>query len=318
MGKDTTTVLEQEAIANGSSYPANRETLKREFDELNSSAEEQARLIGPACKALNQAWDDLLPLLTKMQALLSQRGHERDRFEEPDLPTWSEWFGSFSKKTGLNLNIRTVQRRLKNFRSITNGQPAEGTRKQDTPKVQLSPAQQKQLLTKLQCANELVNALKAGADYTNLMSEFLAFGIDSERIGLWIENIRTGDHAQDTMRPSTQVATPNVVAGLKAGQHPTLPLVPSIMPKPGDSSGLFNVVNDTCGKQIRFTLEGLPPEMMADVFGQFARRLAAMHCQYDRTEGEIIVSVKYVSARPFMKAAALTGELCGPVTSYSV
>lgn len=52
-------------------------------------------------------------------------------------------------------------------------------------------------------------------------------------------------------------------------------------PKAGDWSGLFNIVNKSCGKKIKATLTGLDEELMADVYAKFVQKIAQMYCVID-------------------------------------
>src|ERR1035438_5684912 len=94
------------------------EALKREFKGLNESAHERAKDIAPSSKALTVAWDNLLPILDKMQSLLSQRGEDRELLRNAHLPTWSRWWKSFQKETGLNTTLHTVQVRRSEERRV--------------------------------------------------------------------------------------------------------------------------------------------------------------------------------------------------------
>ena len=53
------------------------------------------------------------------------------------------------------------------------------------------------------------------------------------------------------------------------------------MPKAGDWSGLFNIVNKSCGKKIKAALSGLDEELMADVYAKFVQKIAQMYCVID-------------------------------------
>ena len=77
------------------------------YNELNAS--ENGRVI-------THNLGELLPALAKMQALLSQRGankNERKRFNSLNLPSWTEYFERFKQQAHLEASLRAVQRGLK-------------------------------------------------------------------------------------------------------------------------------------------------------------------------------------------------------------
>jgi len=273
------------------------EMVTTEFEGLNKSAHEKATGIATIAKALAVAWDELLPILSKMQSLLSQRGENRKLLHDANLPTWSGWWKSFQKETGLHVTLHAVQVRLKKFRSM--GNPMDASKHRRGQAVQLSAGNQVRVLTKLQCANEMAKALKAGAEYRDLLEEFLSSGIDSEHIDRWITVIREGANTLESalMPTVSTAAAPNSVANTPAlSQQPVKAAQPLVMPKTGDDRGLFDLVSESWGYQIRTALEGLPQEAMVNVFGAFVMKLAHAHCQYDSEGGEIVVKVEYIPA----------------------
>ena len=274
------------------------ETLKREFKGLNESAHDKAKAITPAAQNLNVAWDDLLPDLDKMQSLLSQRGESRELLRDAHLPTWSRWWKSFQKETGLSTTLHTVQVRLKKFRSM--GEPTDEPKRKRKPTVHLSPVNQMRVLAKLQCANELAKAINAGVEYRHLLGEFLSPGIDSEHIERWITDIRTGAEAFESSPTPTVPAAPapaSMAGTTVISPEPVRPAKPLMMPTASDGSSLFNLVNNSCGPHIGAALEGISPEMMATILRDFLSKLVGMHCKYDHGAGEITVKVEYINAK---------------------
>ena len=85
----------------------NAAELRAEFDVINNNLEAKASTANQVIE------DEVIPLLTKMQALLSQRGGERLQplFIEAKLPTWTEYYNTFRQKVGLK-TLRTFQRKL--------------------------------------------------------------------------------------------------------------------------------------------------------------------------------------------------------------
>ena len=64
----------------------------------------------------------LLPFLSKMQRLLSQRGPQRKLMDTVGLPTWQEWFEDFRPR--IDLSLRTIQRKLREWRDLDGEAPA--------------------------------------------------------------------------------------------------------------------------------------------------------------------------------------------------
>ncbi len=58
----------------------------------------------------------LLPLLDVMHSMLSQRGPKRTLMNTLKLPTWSDWFEDFRSRLHEDINIRTIQRWLREYR----------------------------------------------------------------------------------------------------------------------------------------------------------------------------------------------------------
>ena len=66
--------------------------------------------------AVKNAIEEFMPVIDRMQAFLSQRGSKR--LKEAGLPTtWEECWESLNVKFGLGISLRTIQRKLKKFRS---------------------------------------------------------------------------------------------------------------------------------------------------------------------------------------------------------
>jgi hypothetical protein len=297
----------QEGLAKSiaSLCPATPEALKNEFEILNSSAEEQAKLVVPAATALNDACGDLVLILTKMQSLLSQRGENRELFADSGMPTWSQWWESYQKKTGLGISFRTVQRKLKNVRSL--GKPAEELGKRPDPPLHLSSRDQRRVLKALQCANEMVDALNHGADHRPALDDYNRIALDRDSIDQMLEA---------TIPPVVEVALMSSTSTAPAPAAPDVAEIPGVlpsrtpqpsplrMPKGGDHSTLFDVVNDRCAGEIHSCLADLPPDLMAMAIGSLVRKLTNMYCHYDREAGEIVVNVEYVSLKPSAFEAA--------------
>ena len=61
-------------------------------------------------------FDALMPLVDQMQKMLSQRGSQRVLMDTVGLPKWSEWVDDFRKRLHEDINIRSIQRRLRAYR----------------------------------------------------------------------------------------------------------------------------------------------------------------------------------------------------------
>ncbi len=80
--------------------------LRAEFDSIHNSLEASA---SSAKKLIDE---EIIPGLTRMQALLSQRGAEHDRLlREADLPTWVKYYEDFRQRFSGLKSLRTFQRR---------------------------------------------------------------------------------------------------------------------------------------------------------------------------------------------------------------
>ena len=284
--------------------PVNPETLKKEFEELNSAAHEQATLVPVACAALGTALDELMPILAKMQSLLSQRGENRDLFRDAEIPTWSEWWKSYKKETGLRSCLRTVQRKLKEHRSL--GKPVEESSKRPVPPLHLSSRDQRRVLKALQYANEMADALNHDHEYRGFLREYNRVALDSDNIEQMLENIPVeaefGVISRGHTAPASAAPALAEVPEAPPRGHPQPS--PLRMPNSDEHSALFDVVNDRCGGEIRACLTGLEPDLMATVIGAFVSKLTNMHCHYDREAGEITVKVEYCRAEPLALDAA--------------
>jgi hypothetical protein len=62
-------------------------------------------------------FEALLPLLDEMHSMLSQRGSKCKLINTLGLPTWPEWFEVFCERLPADLGIRTIQRRLREYRN---------------------------------------------------------------------------------------------------------------------------------------------------------------------------------------------------------
>jgi hypothetical protein len=283
------------------------EALKKHFDDLNEAIRAKAEPVKQNLCLLKSGVDDLVPHLAVMQSFLSQRGSARDKFRKAHLPTWTTWFKSFNKDTGLNVTLRAVQKQLAKLRGAYK-------REKSDPPVKLSAKNQRRLLTVHQYANEIVAAVENSADCSEVMREYKKVAMDSVRIGQLLESAATDDDAVEQTPAQVPVAAaegikaPPVIPVPAATQKPQ-PRARSVsLPKPGDCSGLVSNISQLCGDHLKAGLEGLEPEVMTRVFGTVIQRLAQMYCVGSSGSGvEMKVTVEYVGRKPptFAKEASL-------------
>jgi hypothetical protein len=90
-----------------------------QFTELQAEAKKYAKVVASTGRQHHQtAWDALLPILDKMQKLLSQRGANH-KDAAISLPEWGFWWHDFSRRNNLNISFRTVQYRLNRLRETS-------------------------------------------------------------------------------------------------------------------------------------------------------------------------------------------------------
>ena len=144
------------------------EGTKQAFDELNGLLDKLATTVA-------QTLDQILPYLVKMQSLLSQRGADRRKvLRQAGLPGWTEWAMAYASK--LDRSLRTIQDRIKQFRGPRAGGTADPTGKTESSlngeRVKLDGHQQAALVKAQVAANDLVAALRNGADWKAPLAEY--------------------------------------------------------------------------------------------------------------------------------------------------
>lgn len=111
--------MEQLAQTCASSNAQTDDDEVKQFEQLQVAARKCAKLVASTGRQHHQAaWDALLPILDKMQKLLSQRGaNHKDATN--GLPEWGFWWRDFSRRNNLNISFRTVQYRLNRLRETS-------------------------------------------------------------------------------------------------------------------------------------------------------------------------------------------------------
>ena len=109
-----------------------------QFKSLQIEARKCAKAVANTSRPQHEAaWQQLLPILDRMQKLLSQRGVDHKR-AGADLPEWKPWWDSFSGTNRLTISFRTVQHRLNRFRGISNGENLHRARATRQEQLQLA------------------------------------------------------------------------------------------------------------------------------------------------------------------------------------
>jgi hypothetical protein len=107
--------------------------------------------------------------------------------------------------------------------------------------------------------------------------------------------------------PSQRSSTPNQNGNAPAVWHKSPQTQSVSLPKSGDCSGLVFNISQLCGDHLKAGLNGLEPEVMADVFRKVVQRLAQMYCiRPSGSAVEMKVTVEYVGRKPptFAKEAS--------------
>jgi hypothetical protein len=90
--------------------------IRQEYFDLDAKITAKLDIFTSKAADTKLAFDDLIPDLDIMQAMLSQRGRYRNLMDTLGLPTWTGWFKNFQKRCALDYSLKTVQRRLKERR----------------------------------------------------------------------------------------------------------------------------------------------------------------------------------------------------------
>ena len=103
-------------------------SFSNEYNHLDTKINDLTNeLLGQEHKLSVRYRDELIPLLHRMQMLLSQRGNLHALVSNnrssvsalsqlEDIPTWTEWYDAFASRVEGAKSLRTVQRQLKKYR----------------------------------------------------------------------------------------------------------------------------------------------------------------------------------------------------------
>ncbi len=103
------------------------EQLQSEFANLQEQIDAKADAYISSVKKATADFYALIPLLDKMQAMLSQRGKLRELMDTATLPTWTEWFDNFRPRLKEKMTIRSIQRKLREYRGGSKPTPTKRT-----------------------------------------------------------------------------------------------------------------------------------------------------------------------------------------------
>jgi hypothetical protein len=90
--------------------------LQSEFTNLQKQIDSKLDIYVAQAKKATADFDAMVPMLDRMQAMLSQRGKLRELMDSAKLPTWTQWFESFRKRLDEDVTLRTIQRKLREYR----------------------------------------------------------------------------------------------------------------------------------------------------------------------------------------------------------
>ena len=169
---------------------------RTEFAYLEEAARKKAKDVVRTGRLHQGAWDTLVPILDKMQKLLSQRGADHAQ-AEPGLPEWRVWWVDFSTKNYLNISFRTVQDRLRTFR--------KEPRDKNSQRPLATRTEQRQLTGTAKLAHRLAVAVQDGKGIREALDTFLRDSLPLERVDE-IENRLTSNSDQFDPMDKTALA----------------------------------------------------------------------------------------------------------------
>ena len=147
---------------------------KKAYEELNGVLDRLAATVV-------QTLDQVVPYLAKMQSLLSQRGADRKKvLQRAGLPGWTHWAKAYAGK--LDRSLRAIQDRIKQFRETRACGTGKAKSGSNGERVRLDSRQQAALVKAQVAANDLVAALKNGADWQTPLSEYEKVAVTPARL----------------------------------------------------------------------------------------------------------------------------------------
>jgi len=92
------------------------EELHTHFSSLQQQIDAKLDLYVKQAKKATADFKEIVPLLDRMQEMLSQWGKLRALMDDAKLPTWTAWFEAFRARLHEDVTIRTIQRKLREYR----------------------------------------------------------------------------------------------------------------------------------------------------------------------------------------------------------
>jgi hypothetical protein len=148
------------------------EETKKAFQELKAALDGLASTVA-------QTMEQIVPYLARMQSLLSQRGADRKKvLKKAGLPRWTQWAASYAKS--LDCTVRTIQLHIRQLREghehVASGHAAAAEKRtkgsSGSKPVRLDARQQAALVKAQLATNDLVAALKHGADWQTPLADY--------------------------------------------------------------------------------------------------------------------------------------------------
>jgi hypothetical protein len=147
----------------------NASGLKDAFKQRDASLRKV--LVGVAVE-----WEKLTPLISEIQALLSQRGKDRKKvMKAAGLPTWTAYAKEI--ETEFDVSFRTISRHIKLFRC--GGKKSMGKK---TNPFRLDRKTAEAIIRQAVAANDFALAVERGGDWHTPLAEFKKVRLSSEKL----------------------------------------------------------------------------------------------------------------------------------------
>jgi DNA-cytosine methyltransferase len=162
------------------------EGTKKAYQELNAALDGLTSTVVSTMKQIAR-------YLARMQSLLSQRGADRKTvLRKAGLPAWTQWAEGYAKSLGCA--VRTIQRHIRQHREgQTHGasDQAAATKKRvnggGSKPTRLDGRQQAALVKAQLVTNDLVVALKGGADWHSVLVEYEKVAITPTKLATYLD-----------------------------------------------------------------------------------------------------------------------------------
>lgn len=134
-------------------------------------------------------FDQMIPHLAEMQALLSQRGKARKKvLKLAGMPKWSEYAKAYAQK--LDCSMRTIQDHITVLRRDGKSEPSsQSSAKRQNRPTRLDARQQSALVKAQLAANEIVLALKNGGDWKTPVAEYETVAVTPAKLDSFMSKL---------------------------------------------------------------------------------------------------------------------------------